>query len=425
MTKKIKLLFLAANPKDTAPLRLGEEIREIEEKLLLAPSARAFELISKWAVRPNDLVVALMRYRPTIVHFSGHGQQDGVVLETDKGEAEPVTNRQLRDIFSVFKSTLRLVVLNACFSDPQLSEISKMIDYTIGTRSAIGDKGAIQFAACLYQSLAFGHSVEEAFELAKCQILRPDDSNSELFTLRVKEGVDVTESFVKQHSKKTGSSKTRKGHTGDRNEKQEIPVVPINQRPPSPPTSPEVASARSVNVESGSEPTPLHPVQEVTTGSTPVEIRESLQRFRADYPDPSKVAFLMMRFGKTQAHTNIVKGIKKALDPLGISIVRADDKQYHDDLFPNVLTYVYGCSFAISVFERIETEEFNPNVALEVGYMLALRKQVCLLKDRTLTTLHADLVGKLYRVFDPLDPIGTIPEELARWLKDKGLHEPL
>ena len=53
--------------------------------------------------------------------------------------------------------------------------------------------------------------------------------------------------------------------------------------------------------------------------------------------------------------------------------------------------------------------------------MLALRKHVCLLKDRTLNTLHADLVGKLYRVFDPLDPIGTIPAELSQWLKDKGL----
>jgi hypothetical protein len=130
----------------------------------------------------------------------------------------------------------------------------------------------------------------------------------------------------------------------------------------------------------------------------------------------------MMRFGKTKAHEDIVSGIKAALDPLGVTVVRADDKQYHDDLFPNVLTYVYGCSFGIAVFERIETEQFNPNVALEVGYMFALKKDICLLKDRTLNTLHADLVGKLYRVFDPLDPIATIPQELSRWLRDKGLE---
>ncbi len=129
----------------------------------------------------------------------------------------------------------------------------------------------------------------------------------------------------------------------------------------------------------------------------------------------------MMRFGNTKAHKSIVAAIRTALDPLGITVVRADDKQYHDDLFPNVLTYIHGCGFGIAVFERIETEQFNPNVALEVGYMFALKKDVCLLKDKTLNTLHADLVGKLYRVFDALDPGATIPGELSRWLGDKGL----
>jgi len=153
----------------------------------------------------------------------------------------------------------------------------------------------------------------------------------------------------------------------------------------------------------------------------PSGVEESLGRFRRDYTDSDKVAFLMMRFGKTKAHESIVAGIRAALDPQGIAVLRADDKQYHDDLFPNVLTYIYGCRFGIAVFERIETEEFNPNVALEVGYMFALRKEVCLLKDRTLKTLQTDLVGKLYKEFDPQDPVATIPNELSRWLIDKDL----
>src|SRR3990172_35156 len=89
--------------------------------------------------------------------------------------------------------------------------------------------------------------------------------------------------------------------------------------------------------------------------------------------------------------------------------------------FPNILTYIYGCEFGIAVFERIESDEFNPNVSLEVGYMLALRKPVCLLKDRTLEILQADLVGKIYRVFDPQDPVGTIQDELSQWLRDKEI----
>jgi hypothetical protein len=152
----------------------------------------------------------------------------------------------------------------------------------------------------------------------------------------------------------------------------------------------------------------------------PIEIKESLKRFKEDYPDHTKVAFIMMQFGKTKAHDEIVNAIKMVLNYHGISCVRADDKQYHDDLFPNVMTYLHGCGFGIAVFERIEAETFNPNVSLEVGYMLALKKPVCLLKDQTLQTLHADLVGRLYKAFDPQDP-EMMHEEVSRWLSDKGI----
>jgi len=153
----------------------------------------------------------------------------------------------------------------------------------------------------------------------------------------------------------------------------------------------------------------------------PIEIKESFERFKHDYPDPTKVAFIMMQFGKTKAHNEIVKAIRRVLNSHDISGVKADDKQYHDDLFPNVMTYLYGCGFGIAVFERIEAEKFNPNVSLEVGYMLALKKSVCLLKDKTLETLHTDLVGKLYKAFDTQDPIKTIPDKITQWLFDKGI----
>src|ERR1041385_1242928 len=133
----------------------------------------------------------------------------------------------------------------------------------------------------------------------------------------------------------------------------------------------------------------------------PGEISESIKRFWRDYPTDQKVAFIMMRFGKTKAHNEIVSSIRAELARHGIVAVRADQKQYHDDLFWNILTYLHGCDFGIAVFERIELEEFNPNVALEVGYLMALRKPVLLLKDQTLRNLTTDLVGKLYKTFDP------------------------
>ena len=153
----------------------------------------------------------------------------------------------------------------------------------------------------------------------------------------------------------------------------------------------------------------------------PPELAESLKRFRKDHPNPAGCAFVMMRFGTTKAHTEIIQSIRDALAKHGFKALRADDKEYHDDLFWNILTYIHGCGFGMAVFERIEQEEFNPNIALEVGYTMALKKPVLLLKDSTLKNLNADLVGKLYKTFDPQDISASIEPQIQRWLKDKSL----
>jgi len=68
----------------------------------------------------------------------------------------------------------------------------------------------------------------------------------------------------------------------------------------------------------------------------PATIGDSYKRFRADHRDPAKAAFIMMQFSRTPAHDAIVKVIRKVLDNFGMAGLRADDKQYHDDLFRNV-----------------------------------------------------------------------------------------
>ena len=99
----------------------------------------------------------------------------------------------------------------------------------------------------------------------------------------------------------------------------------------------------------------------------------------------------MMQFGQTRAHTEITEAVRYGLAAHGIEGVWADGKRYHDFLFLNVLTYMHGCGLGMAIYERIETQTYNPNVALEVGYLFAMRKPVCLLKDRTLDTLPQTL----------------------------------
>lgn len=156
----------------------------------------------------------------------------------------------------------------------------------------------------------------------------------------------------------------------------------------------------------------------------PPEIAMSLDRLRTKYPDPKKLGFLIMRFAAAKPFEKIVNAIKETAAKHGLAIVRADENEFHADLWGNVRTYLHGCGFGIAVYERIQTNEPNANVGLEVGYLMAMNKPVLLLKDATLETLQADLAGKLYKRFEPHDPAGTIPDQLTRWLEDNGVIVP-
>ncbi len=104
---KITILFLAADPTDLSRLRLGEGLREIQEKLQLARLRDRFDLQQRLAVRPMDISQALLDIQPQIVHFSGHGSSHGALcLESLTGEAQPVEPAALAALFEQFADKL-------------------------------------------------------------------------------------------------------------------------------------------------------------------------------------------------------------------------------------------------------------------------------------------------------------------------------
>lgn len=147
----------------------------------------------------------------------------------------------------------------------------------------------------------------------------------------------------------------------------------------------------------------------------------SLELFKEDHPRPERCGFVMMRYAETKQHQAIVEAVREICKGARLEAVRADDKRYSDDLLDNVRTYMHSCGFGIAIIERLVTNDFNPNVSLEIGYMMALSKPVCLLKDSTLPSLQTDLVGRLYETFDTQNPAGSIPPVLEKWLREKSL----
>lgn len=195
---KVKILFLAANPKDSSQLRLDEEIREIHAKIRAAEFRDSFDLMSRWAVRPLDLLQAFNEVQPHIVHFSGHGSRKAeLVLEDDDGNAKPVGEAALVSLFKHVRDNIRLVLLNACHSEAQARAISQQVECTVGMNVAIGDEAAIVFASTFYGALAFGRSVGQAFEQGRTALMLQGIPEENTPVLLARPGTDaLTVSFV-------------------------------------------------------------------------------------------------------------------------------------------------------------------------------------------------------------------------------------
>ncbi|MDZ8226426.1 CHAT domain-containing protein [Nostoc sp. ChiVER01] len=197
-----KVLILAANPKETLPLRLDEEVRNIQEAIRLAKKRDRFIIEQRWAVRPRDVQQAMLDVEPQIVHFSGHGVADkGLALEDSTGNPKLVNAKALAELFRLFAEKLECVILNACYSEVQAEAIVQHISCVIGTNQAIGDKAAIIFAEGFYRAIGAGSSVERAYEFGRNAIQL--EGFSEDITLVIKRNPNLS-SFSKPSPTRVG-----------------------------------------------------------------------------------------------------------------------------------------------------------------------------------------------------------------------------
>lgn len=197
--EKITVLFLAANPIDTHQLRLDEEARSIHEKLRLSELRDSIQFESRWATRASDILQAINETNPTIVHFSGHGTGTGeLVLQNPDGTAKLVSADAISTAIATASDTIRLIVFNACFSEVQAASVVEHIEAAIGTSDSIGDETACTFAAQLYSSIGFGHSLRKAFDQAKAELILEGIPGEDIPQIYCRSDVDLDHMILVQ-----------------------------------------------------------------------------------------------------------------------------------------------------------------------------------------------------------------------------------
>jgi hypothetical protein len=217
--KKHTILFLAANPTGADPLALGEEARAIQVELERSGYRDCFELETRWAVQPLDLLRELRKLKPTVVHFSGHGglspvgtgatgrtpsrhvvattgtndhePQRGLFFQGPDGRAQVVTAQALRETFGAAGSSVKLVVLSACYSDLQAEALRAHVDFVVGMSAAIVDDAARNFAIGFYGGLGERESIAAAFRQGCAAISLEGLRDSDRPQLRIRDGINA------------------------------------------------------------------------------------------------------------------------------------------------------------------------------------------------------------------------------------------
>jgi CHAT domain len=139
----MRILFLAANPSQTLPLDLEEELRSLEQELRGVKFRDSITLIARHAVRPDDLIRHVRESKPNVIHFSGHASRTGIILRNDTGGYQAVPGANLKRFLE--GRGVELVVLNACYSKGQAETIHGAVKTVVGTTDAVGDEAARRF----------------------------------------------------------------------------------------------------------------------------------------------------------------------------------------------------------------------------------------------------------------------------------------
>jgi hypothetical protein len=116
--KKKKILFLTANQVERDRPSIDREFRAIDIAVGRSKNRNQLELIPKFAVRYEDFRQALLHNEPHIVHFSGHGTEEGLLVLDQSGIfPAPLSTEVISELFKLVSRHVECVILNFCYSE--------------------------------------------------------------------------------------------------------------------------------------------------------------------------------------------------------------------------------------------------------------------------------------------------------------------
>ncbi|KAI1096108.1 hypothetical protein F5B19DRAFT_488727 [Rostrohypoxylon terebratum] len=162
LCRALEVLLVSADPKDTFSARSDGERRSLSKALSETMFRHKVNVKDIHGCQVSDIANALIQHKPDILQFLGHGDKDGIYFEDRDSKAQLVRMENFADLLSQSK-TIKLVILNTCYSRSGSQCIADQVGYLIGMEGKIRNKDAIKFTECFYGALGNGLTVEGSF----------------------------------------------------------------------------------------------------------------------------------------------------------------------------------------------------------------------------------------------------------------------
>ena len=185
------VLFLSANPDAKSPLQVEKEQNRIVK---VRNGSRHQDKVRIEGLPDTDLLEftkSLRLHAPLIVHFAGHGDVDGSLLMRDENQKKyNMRPEGVAKLVLLEKATVRLVVLNACYSSALADLLVAEIDCVVGMSAAVSDVAAILFSQTFYGTLFDGDTVARAFSAGEAAVRARYPDEAGVPVLKARRGFD-------------------------------------------------------------------------------------------------------------------------------------------------------------------------------------------------------------------------------------------
>lgn len=192
--EKLRILLLGAS--SDGGLRIGREQAQIRRAVESSLHRDLIELDARSAATTADLLDGLSKFRPHVVHFSGHSDEQLIEFEDDVDDWHQgivVTAAAFAHAVRAVDDPPLLIMLNSCNSEPQIDAlVDDIAPFAIGMPDEIADSDAISYAARFYSSLADGQSVRGAHLLGRSALELAGLEETQLPRLAISPGVDAS-----------------------------------------------------------------------------------------------------------------------------------------------------------------------------------------------------------------------------------------